>query len=107
MENNDHLKAVLNPNRFQKMPPAIKATIGYILEMKVTIPSISRMCVDSDGELVAMVNGDKDYNDKIVPIADFKAFWKVFVRTPEFMLSGDEIAYLDELPSVMIRNYGE
>jgi len=107
VENNDNIKRALNPTRFPGMPTKLMAIVGYIIEAKFTQPPIKEMIVTSDGILLARVEGDIGYNDVIGSVDDFKRNWNMLIHYQNIGLSQDEIKYLEQLPSVMIRNYGE
>lgn len=104
---NEHIKAALHPSRFPGMSVQMKAILGYILESKWTIPAIEEMVITSDGVLIARVSGDIGCNEILGKADDFKRNWNNLIHLPGTGLSSDEISYLEVLPSVMIRNYGE
>jgi hypothetical protein len=104
---NEHIKKALNPIRFPGMSPKMMAIVGYIIEGKFTTPAIDEMVVTSDGFLLARVSGDIGCNDLLGTISDFKRNWNTLIHLPNLGLSLEEIEYLEILPSVMIRNYGE
>jgi hypothetical protein len=104
---NEHIKAALNPLRFPGMSLKFRAIIGYMLEAKWTTPSIEQLIVTSDGILMARVSGDSGFNDDMGDIVSFKKNWDTLVHYPRAGLTGDEISYLEMLPNVTIRNYGE
>jgi len=106
MANNDHIKQALNPSRFPGMSNKMMAIVGYIIEKKFTSPAIEEMVVTSDGILMARVSGDIGCNDILGSVSDFKRNWDKLIHLPGLGLTGDEISYLEQLPSVMIRNYG-
>jgi hypothetical protein len=47
------------------------AIIGYILDKKLTDPSLSDITITSDGHVLGMKSGDIGYNDYIGSIYDF------------------------------------
>jgi hypothetical protein len=104
---NEHIKAALNPSRFPGMSTKMMAIVGYIIEGRFTSPAIEEMVVTSDGILLARVSGDVGCNDMLGSVSDFKRNWDKLIHLPTLGLSGAEISYLEVLPSVMIRNYGE
>jgi len=104
---NEHIKAALNPARFPGMSNKMMAIVGYIIEGKFTYPVIEEMVVTSDGILMARVSGDVGCNDMLGTVSEFKRNWDKLIHLPTLGLSGAEISYLEVLPSVMIRNYGE
>lgn len=89
------------------MSRKMMAIVGFIIEGKFTIPAIEEMVVTSDGMLLARVSGDAGCNEFLGDISDFKRNWNALIHLPNLGLSLDEIKYLEVLPSVMIRNYGE
>lgn len=107
MGNNDHIKKALHPSRFPGMSTKMMAILGYIIEEKYTSPSVKELMVTSDGILMARVEGDIGFNDIMGSIDDFKRNWNKLIHIQGLGLSGEEITYLEKLPSVMIRNYGE
>jgi len=104
---NERLKAALNPARFPGMSGKMMAIVGYILETKWTQPTIEEMVVTSDGFILARVSGDIGCNDMLGSISDFKNNWDKLIHLPQLGLNEDEVKYLEVLPSVRIRNYGE
>jgi len=104
---NDHIKSVLHPSRFPWMSTKMMAIVGYIIEGKFTSPAIEKMVITSDGNLLARVAGDSGWNDKLGSIDEFKHNWDKLIHHSTFALSKEEVLYLEILPSVMIRNYGE
>lgn len=104
---NEHIKAALNPARFPGMSTKMMAIVGYVIEGRFTTPTIEEMIVTSDGFLMARVSGDIGCNDMLGTISEFKRNWDKLIHLPTLGLSGAEISYLEVLPSVMIRNYGE
>lgn len=106
MGGNDHIKRALHPDRFPGMSSKMRAIVGYILELKVTSPAIEELVATSDGFLMARVTGDVGCNDFIGSMSDFKNNWSRLIRIPGTGLTSEEITYLEDLPSVMIRNYG-
>ena len=107
MGNNDHIKKALHPSRFPGMSMKMAAIVGYIVENKVTSPAIAEMIVTSDGIIMARVEGDIGCNDMLGKIEDFKRNWDKLIHLPGTGLTKEEISYLEQLPNVMIRNYGE
>jgi hypothetical protein len=107
MVNNDNIKKMLYPGRFPGMSPKMMAIVGYLIESKFTSPSIEEMIVTSDGFLMARVSGDIGCNDMLGTVSEFKKNWNTLIHISNLGLSQDEIEYLEILPSVMIRNYGE
>jgi len=104
---NENIKKALHPNRFPGMSGKMMAIVGYIIEGKFTIPAIEEMIVTSDGMLLARTSGDIGFNDFLGDVADFKRNWNALIHLPNLGLSLEEVKYLEVLPSVMIRNYGE
>jgi hypothetical protein len=107
MANNDHLKIALNPKRFPGMSTKMMAFVGYIIEAKFTKPPIVEMVVTSDGMLLARVRGDSGCNDFLGSVIDFKRNWDSLIHISNLGLSSEEVKYLEMLPGVMIRNYGD
>lgn len=107
MGNNEHIKKALHPSRFPGMSNKMMAILGYIIESKFTSPAIAEMVVTSDGFLMARVEGDVGCNDLLGTVEDFKRNWSKLIHLPGTGLTNEEVVYLEQLPSVMIRNYGE
>lgn len=103
---NENIKRALNPSRFPGMSPRMMAILGYIIEERYTTPAIKEMIVTSDGILMARVDGDIGFNDMLGKVEDFKRNWDKLIHFKGLGLSGEEISYLEQLPSVTIRNYG-
>jgi len=104
---NEHIKQALSPARFPGMSLKMRAIVGFILEAKWTTPSIEQLVITSDGILMARVSGDIGFNDILGSASDFKKNWSALIHYPGTGLSGEEISYLEQLPSVAIGNYGE
>ena len=83
----------------------MRAIVGFMIGEKFTTPAIEQMIVTSDGILMARVTGDIGYNDLLGSVNDFKGNWNKLIHYPNLGLTADEIKYLEELPSVSIRNY--
>jgi hypothetical protein len=107
MANNDNIKLALHPSRFPGMSIKMRAIVGFMIGAKYTTPAIEQMIVTSDGILMARVTGDIGYNDILGNVNEFKQNWDRLIHYPNLGLTSDEIEYLEELPSVSIRNYGE
>jgi len=105
MANNDNIKRALHPSRFPGMSIKMRAIVGFIIGGNFTTPAIEQMIVTSDGILMARVTGDIGYNDLLGSVNDFKGNWNKLIHYPNLGLTADEIKYLEELPSVSIRNY--
>ena len=93
--------------RFPGMSAKMMAVVGYIIEKPCTRPAIAELVATSDGILMARVEGDVGCNDIIGTLDDFKKNWIKLINLPANGLTLEEIVYLEQLPSVMIRNYGE
>ena len=102
---NDTIKRALHPNRFPGMSTKMMAIVGFIIGGNFTTPAIEQMIVTSDGILMARVSGDIGYNDILGSVDDFKQNWDRLIHLPNLGLTYDEVKYLEELPSVSIRNY--
>lgn len=89
------------------MSKKMMAVVGFIIEGKFTTPAIEEMVVTSDDMLLARVSGDIGCNEFLGNVSDFKRNWNTLIHLPNLGLSLEEIKYLEVLPSVMIRNYGE
>lgn len=107
MANNDGIKRALHPSRFPGMSTKMMAVVGFMIEEKFTTPSIEQMIVTSDGILMARVTGDIGYNDILGSVNDFKQNWDKLIHLQNLGLAYDEVKYLEELPYVSIRNYGD
>ena len=102
---NEHIKQALSPARFPGMSLKFRAILGFMIGEKWTTPTISQLMVTSDGILMARVNGDIGFNDIMGDIKDFRRNWNTLVHYPGTGLTGEEISYLEQLPSVTIRGY--
>lgn len=102
---NENIKRALNPSRFPGMSGKMMAILGYIIEEKYTSPSVRELMVTSDGILMARVEGDIGFNDIMGSVDDFKRNWNKLIHLQGLGLSGEEISYLEKLPSVTIRGY--
>lgn len=107
MANNENIKRALHPKRFMSMSPKMGAIVGYIIEANYVTPKIVEMVVTSDGILMGRIEDDIGCNEILGYVDEFKRNWNTLIHVPGLGLSSDEVKYLEVLPSVMIRNYGE
>ena len=107
MDTNDNIKRALNPDNFKNITPRTRAIVGFMIGMKYVKPELWKIRVNEDGTLIGAEKNKSRYTEPLGTLEEFKSKWTTLIHLPNLGLSAEEVQYLEELPGVTIKNYGE
>ena len=100
----DEVAQKLHPARFPNMSPRMAAIVGYLMGKEYTTPTISGLCVTSDGYCLAQHAGDIGFNDFIGEYSEVERNWRNLVGITEVGLSEQEEIYCLKLLQTKVQH---